>query len=108
MQLDRLSDAVVSPFVRPRPLVHFAGWFTTGKKFNSSVNAQRLYDFTLGQGDVIKGLDEGVSGMKLGGKRQLRIPPKLAYGETGYKDIVPPNSTLIFDVQLLAVTPASK
>ncbi|HXJ90198.1 MAG TPA: FKBP-type peptidyl-prolyl cis-trans isomerase [Candidatus Binatia bacterium] len=86
--------------------VHYTGWFTSGKKFDSSVDAQQPYSFTLGQGSVIKGWDEGVAGMKVGGKRQLRIPPELAYGEQGYKNIVPPNATLIFDVQLLAVTPA--
>lgn len=83
--------------------VHYTGWFTSGKKFDSSVDARQPYSFTLGQGNVIKGWDEGVAGMKVGGKRQLRIPPELAYGEQGYKNIVPPNSTLIFDVQLLAV-----
>jgi len=86
--------------------VHYTGWFTSGKKFDSSVDAQQPYSFTLGQGNVIKGWDEGVAGMKVGGKRQLRIPPALAYGEQGYKSIIPPNSTLIFDVQLLSVTPA--
>ncbi|HKH98344.1 MAG TPA: FKBP-type peptidyl-prolyl cis-trans isomerase [Candidatus Sulfotelmatobacter sp.] len=83
--------------------VHYTGWFTTGKKFDSSVDAHQPYDFTLGKGEVIKGWDEGVTGMKVGGKRQLRIPPELAYGEAGYKTIIPPNATLIFDVQLLAV-----
>jgi len=83
--------------------VHYTGWFTTGKKFDSTVDANRPYEFTLGQGDVIKGWDEGIAGMKVGGKRQLRIPPELAYGEAGYKTIIPPNATLIFDVQLLAV-----
>jgi FKBP-type peptidyl-prolyl cis-trans isomerase FkpA len=87
--------------------VHYTGWFTDGKKFDSSVDAHQPYSFTLGKGDVIKGWDEGVTGMKVGGKRQLRIPPELAYGEAGYKKIVPPNATLIFDVQLLAVTPAA-
>ena len=86
--------------------VHYTGWFTDGKKFDSSVDAHQPYSFTLGKGDVIKGWDEGVTGMKVGGKRQLRIPPELAYGDAGYKKIVPPNATLIFDVQLLAVTPA--
>ncbi len=86
--------------------VHYTGWFTTGKKFDSSVDANQPFDFTLGKGDVIKGWDEGVAGMKVGGKRQLRVPPELAYGAPGYKDIIPPNATLIFDVRLLAVVPA--
>ena len=83
--------------------VHYTGWLTTGKKFDSSVDAHQPYEFTLGQGDVIKGWDEGVAGMKVGGKRQLRIPPELAYGEAGFKTIIPPDATLIFDVQLLAI-----
>jgi len=86
--------------------VHYTGWFTSGKKFDSSVDAHQPYSFTIGKSEVIKGWDEGVTGMKVGGKRQLRIPPELAYGESGYKDIIPPNATLIFDVQLLAVTPS--
>jgi FKBP-type peptidyl-prolyl cis-trans isomerase len=83
--------------------VHYTGWLTTGKKFDSSVDARQPYEFTLGQGEVIKGWDEGVAGMKVGGKRQLRIPPELAYGEEGHPPQIPKNATLIFDVQLLAV-----
>jgi FKBP-type peptidyl-prolyl cis-trans isomerase FkpA len=84
--------------------VHYTGWLTTGKKFDSSVDAHQPFDFTLGQGDVIKGWDEGVAGMKVGGKRQLRIPPELGYGASGTPGgPIPPNATLIFDVRLLAV-----
>lgn len=83
--------------------VHYTGWLITGKKFDSSVDANQPYEFTLGQGEVIKGWDEGVAGMKVGGKRQLRIPPDLAYGAEGHPKVIPPNATLIFDVQLLAV-----
>jgi FKBP-type peptidyl-prolyl cis-trans isomerase len=82
--------------------VHYTGWLITGKKFDSSVGS-KPFDFTLGQSEVIKGWDEGVVGMKVGGKRQLRIPPELAYGEDGHPPQIPPNSTLIFDVQLVAV-----
>jgi len=83
--------------------VDYTGWLTNGKKFDSSVGTGHPFDFVLGHGDVIKGWDEGVAGMKVGGKRQLRIPPDLAYGERGYPGAIPPNSTLIFDVQLVAV-----
>jgi len=84
--------------------VHYTGWLTTGKKFDSSVDANQPFDFTIGAGDVIKGWDEGVAGMKVGGKRQLRIPPDLGYGASGTPGgPIPPNATLIFDVQLLAV-----
>ena len=82
--------------------VHYTGWLTTGKKFDSSIGHQP-YEFTLGQGEVIKGWDEGVTGMKVGGKRQLRIPPELAYGEDGHPPQVPSNVTLIFDVQLVSL-----
>ena len=84
--------------------VHYTGWLTTGKKFDSSVDANSPFDFTIGAGDVIKGWDEGVTGMKVGGKRQLRIPPELGYGASGTPGgPIPPNATLIFDIRLLAV-----
>jgi len=85
-----------------RVKVHYTGWLTTGKKFDSSIGSQP-FEFTLGRGEVIKGWDEGVAGMKVGGKRQLRIPPSLAYGEDGHPPQIPANSTLVFDVQLVAV-----
>lgn len=83
--------------------VHYTGWLTNGKKFDSSVDAGKPFDFTIGNGEVIKGWEEGITGMKVGGKRQLRIPPDLAYGAEGSPPDIPPNSTLIFDVQLLGV-----
>jgi len=84
--------------------VHYTGWLTTGKKFDSSVDAGKPFDFTIGNGEVIKGWEEGVAGMRVGGKRQLRIPPSLGYGAEGTPGgPIPPNATLIFDVQLLGV-----
>ena len=86
-----------------RVRVHYTGWLTDGKKFDSSVDAGTPFDFRIGNGEVIKGWEEGVAGMRVGGKRQLRIPPALAYGAAGYPGAIPANATLIFDVQLLAV-----
>jgi FKBP-type peptidyl-prolyl cis-trans isomerase len=83
--------------------VHYTGWLTNGKKFDSSVGSGRPFEFMLGASQVIKGWDEGVAGMKVGGQRQLRIPPDLAYGPAGHPPQIPPSSTLIFDVQLLDV-----
>jgi FKBP-type peptidyl-prolyl cis-trans isomerase len=84
--------------------VHYTGWLASGKKFDSSVDAGKPFDFTIGNGEVIKGWEEGIAGMRVGGKRQLRIPPDLGYGAEGTPDgPIPPNATLIFDVQLLGV-----
>lgn len=85
-------------------IVNYTGWLTNGKKFDSSLDRNQPFMFVLGAGQVIKGWDEGVEGMKVGGKRQLRIPSALAYGSSGVGDgLIPPNSPLIFDVELLAV-----
>jgi FKBP-type peptidyl-prolyl cis-trans isomerase len=87
-----------------RVRVHYTGWLTNGKKFDSSVDANQPFDFRIGNGEVIKGWEEGVAGMRVGGKRQLRIPPSLGYGAEGTPGgPIPPNANLIFDIQLLGV-----
>ena len=81
--------------------VHYNGWLTNGQKFDSSVDSGKPFQFVLGQGEVIRGWDEGVSTMRIGGIRKLVVPPGLGYGDRGAGGVIPPGATLIFEVQLL-------
>ncbi len=84
-------------------VVHYTGWLVDGTKFDSSVDAGRPFPFTLGAGEVITGWDEGVAGMRVGGKRKLVVTPDLGYGAAGYPPVIPRSATLVFDVELLEV-----
>lgn len=83
--------------------VHYTGWLTDGTKFDSSLDRRQPLTITLGVGQVIRGWDEGFDGMKVGGKRKLTIPPEMAYGARGAGGVIPPNATLVFEVELLRV-----
>ena len=84
-------------------LVHYVGWLANGQQFDSSRARRDPLDFALGAGDVIKGWDQGIEGMKTGGKRKLTVPAALAYGEHGCGGVIPPHATLVFEVELLEI-----
>ena len=91
-----------SPVQGQTVVVHYTGWLTNGKKFDSSVDRNQPFEFQIGVGQVIQGWDQGVLSMKVGGKRKLTIPPKLAYGDRDVGEgLIPANSTLVFEVELL-------
>ena len=104
---DTVVGSGASPQTGQTCVMHYTGWLWTngqkGTKFDSSVDRGRPFQFTIGRGQVIKGWDEGVASMKIGGKRTLLIPPELGYGARGAGGVIPPNATLLFDVELLDV-----
>jgi peptidylprolyl isomerase len=104
---DSVAGTGASPKTGQTCVMHYTGWLyvngAKGKKFDSSLDRGQPFEFPIGTGRVIKGWDEGVASMKVGGKRTLIIPPALGYGASGAGGVIPPNTTLIFDVELLGV-----
>ena len=104
LQIEKLVEGNgAMPKAGEQVTVHYTGWLTNGKKFDSSVDRGQPFVFTIGRGQVIGGWDQGVATMKVGDKVRLTIPPELGYGARGAGGVIPPNATLIFEVELLGV-----
>ena len=104
LQIEKLAEGQgAMPQPGDRVTVHYTGWLTNGKKFDSSVDRGQPFVFTIGRGQVIRGWDEGVATMHVGDKVRLTIPPEMGYGPRGAGGVIPPNATLIFEVELLGV-----
>jgi FKBP-type peptidyl-prolyl cis-trans isomerase len=103
----KYADIVVGKGPMPHDgqtaVMHFTGWLADGMQFDSSRDRKMAFGFKLGAGEVIKGWEDGVRGMREGGKRRLIVPPVLAYGETGIPGLIPPNATLTFDIELIRI-----
>ncbi len=103
LQIEKITEgAGQAPKAGDTVRVHYTGWLTNGTKFDSSVDRGRPFEFTLGRGEVIRGWDEGVATMKVGDKVRLTLPPELGYGARGAGGVIPPNATLVFEVELQA------
>jgi FKBP-type peptidyl-prolyl cis-trans isomerase len=103
LQIDDITPGAGAPAQRGQQVsVHYTGWLQDGTKFDSSHDRGTPFNFRLGAGEVIAGWDDGVVGMLPGGKRRLTIPPDLAYGRRGVRNVIPPNATLVFEVDLLS------
>ncbi len=103
MKTEKITSGTgVSPKKGETVTVHYTGWLTDGTKFDSSLDRNAAFSFVLGTGQVIQGWDQGVAAMRVGDKVKLTIPPDLAYGRAGYPGAIPPNATLIFEVELLS------
>ncbi|MBL9105826.1 MAG: FKBP-type peptidyl-prolyl cis-trans isomerase [Myxococcales bacterium] len=105
LKIDELQPGKGEPARRGHQVsVHYTGWLQDGTKFDSSHDRGTPFSFKLGAGEVILGWDDGVVGMQPGGKRRLTIPPDLGYGRRGVRGVIPPNATLVFEVELLSAT----
>ncbi len=104
LQIEKLAEGQgETPKTGDRVSVHYTGWLENGKKFDSSRDRGQPFVFTLGRGQVIKGWDQGVASMRVGDKVRLTLPPDLGYGARGAGGVIPPNATLIFEVELLGI-----